>query len=218
VCFDAAVTSSNTPTSRSAGTSAGGRCRAPAAARTQATILAAATDVLYERGLDGVGVSELCGRIGISKETLYRHFGSKDGLVGAVLEARSDRVIRWLSDAVAAAGDDPASRLAAVFDALDRWYAEPTFRGCGIVNAAAQHHDDPARAEAGRHLNRHIELLSGIAVDAGVEDPHTLARQLLMLVEGATVVADHHGSAEAAHHARDAALTLLRAATPGQVT
>jgi AcrR family transcriptional regulator len=186
-------------------------------ARTRATILAAATDVLYERGLDGVGVAELCRRIGISKETLYRHFGSKEGLVRAVLEARSERVIRWLRDAVAAAGDDPAGRLGAVFDALDGWYAEPTFRGCGIVNAATQHHGDPARGVAARHLNRHIELLTGIAVDAGAEDPHTLARQLLMLVEGATVVADHHGSSNAARHARSAALTLLRAATDDQV-
>ena len=28
--------------------------------------------------------------MGASKETLYRHFGSKDGLIEAVLEARSD--------------------------------------------------------------------------------------------------------------------------------
>ena len=179
---------------------------------TRATIVATATDLLYERGLDGVGVSELCRRIGISKETLYRHFGSKEGLVGAVLESRSERVIRWLDDAARAAGSDPAARLAAVFDALDRWYAEPAFRGCGIVNAAAQHHDDPARTVAERHLSRHIELLTGIAVDAGADDPHTLARQLLMLVEGATVVANHHDAAGAARDARDAALSLLRAA------
>jgi AcrR family transcriptional regulator len=182
-------------------------------ARTRAAILAVATDVLYEHGLDGVGVAELCRRIGISKETLYRHFGSKDGLVRAVLEARSDRVIRWLHDAVAAAGSDPAARLGAVFDALGRWYAEPTFRGCGIVNAAAQHHDDPVRAVAVRHLNRHVELLHDIAVAAGANDPRTLARQLLILVEGATVLADHHGATDAAGHARSAALTLLRAAT-----
>ncbi|WP_223167918.1 TetR/AcrR family transcriptional regulator [Nonomuraea sp. SYSU D8015] len=60
--------------------------------RTRAAILTAATGLLYERGLDGIGVAELCTRLGVSKETLYRHFGTKDGLVQAVLEARSDRV------------------------------------------------------------------------------------------------------------------------------
>lgn len=187
-------------------------------ARTRAAIVQAAADALYQRGLDGVGVAELCARTGISKETLYRHFGSKDGLVRAVLEARSDRVAAWLGDAAAGAGDDPADQLAAVFDALGRWYAEPAFRGCAIVNAATQHHGDPARAVAVRHLNRHLDLLTGIAARAGAADPPTLGRQLLMLVEGATVVADHHDTAapDVARHARDAALALLRAATAGQ--
>jgi AcrR family transcriptional regulator len=45
----------------------------------------------------------------VSKETLYRHFGTKDGLVEAMLEARSRQVTSWLATAVAAAGDDPAT-------------------------------------------------------------------------------------------------------------
>ncbi len=182
-------------------------------ARTRAVILKAATDLLYQHGLDGVGVAELCARLGVSKETLYRHFGSKQGLIEAVLQARSDRVTGWLRAAASAAGDQPAEQLAAVFDALGCWYAEPGFRGCAIVNAATQHHAGPARAVAARHLQRHLELLTGIAARAGAADPTTLGRQLLMLVEGATVVADHHGAADAARQARHAALTLLRAAT-----
>ncbi|HYN17051.1 MAG TPA: TetR/AcrR family transcriptional regulator, partial [Actinomycetes bacterium] len=105
-----------------------------------------------------------------------------------------------------------------VFDALGRWYGEPTFRGCAIVNAATQHHRGPMRAFAARHLDRHLELLTGIAGRAGAADPPGLGRQLLMLVEGATVVADHHDttSAEAARQARLAALALLHAATASQ--
>jgi AcrR family transcriptional regulator len=40
---------------------------------------------------------------GVPKETLYRHFGWKDGLIEAVLDARSDRVVRWLQDAAGGA-------------------------------------------------------------------------------------------------------------------
>ncbi|TMR92353.1 TetR/AcrR family transcriptional regulator [Nonomuraea basaltis] len=181
--------------------------------RTRAAILEAATFMLYERGLDGIGVAELCTRLGVSKETLYRHFGTKDGLVQAMLEARSDRVVSWLAEAVAAAGEDPADQLAAVFDALQQWYDEPAFRGCAMVNAAAQHHVEAVRAITTRHLGRHLDLLTGIAARAGAADPHLLGRQLLMLVEGATVVAAHQDPAEAGGHARRAALTLLSAAT-----
>lgn len=183
--------------------------------RTRAEVLQAATGLLYTRGLDGIGVADLCASLGISKQTLYRHFRSKDGLIRAVLEARSDRVVAWLTAAAARAGDDPAEQLAAVFDALGGWHTEPGFRGCAIVNAATQHHTGTARAVAARHLGRHLELLTGIAERAGAADPHALGRQLLMLLEGATVVADHHHAAGAAGQARDAALTLLRAATAG---
>ncbi|MEV4174325.1 TetR/AcrR family transcriptional regulator [Nonomuraea sp. NPDC049709] len=174
-------------------------------AQTRATILGAATRLLYERGIDGIGVAELCAAVGASKETLYRHFGSKDGLVQAVLEARSDRVVRWLREAADSAGEDPAEQLAAVFDALGRWYAEPGFRGCAIVNAAAQRHDGGSRAVAARHLGRHLQLLTGIARRAGAADPDRLGKQLLALVEGATVLADHYAGTGADDGANDGA-------------
>ena len=181
--------------------------------RTRAAILEAATPVLYERGLDGIGVAELCARLGVSKETLYRHFGTKDGLAQAVLRARSERVTRALADAVAAVGPDPADQLAAVFDVFQRTYDEPRFRGCAMLNAAAQHHVEPVRAITTRHLDRYLDTLTGIAERAGAADPGLLGRQLLMLVEGATVVATHHGPAGVGDHALRAALTLLAAAT-----
>ncbi|MFB9681895.1 TetR/AcrR family transcriptional regulator [Streptosporangium vulgare] len=180
--------------------------------RTRAAILETATRELYQRGLDGIGVAELCTRIGVSKETLYRYFGTKDGLVEAMLQARSERVTSWLTEAATAAGDAPGDQLAAVFDALQQWYDDPVFRGCAILNAAAQHHVDAVRTITARHLDHYLELLTGIASRAGAVDPPVLGRQLLMLVEGATVVAAHHDAAGAGEAARKAALTLLSAA------
>ncbi|WP_073265813.1 TetR/AcrR family transcriptional regulator [Cryptosporangium aurantiacum] len=186
-------------------------------AQTRAGILQAATRLLYQRGLDGIGVAELCAIIGISKETLYRHFGSKQGLVRAVLEAQSDRILRWVHDAVAAAGDDPLDQLSAVFDALARWHDEPTFRGCAILNAATQQHGDgTARAVAHQHLQRQLAVLTDIAGRAGVADAVDVAKQMLALRVGATVLADHASDTEAARLAKDAALSLLRSRLPAQ--
>jgi AcrR family transcriptional regulator len=184
-------------------------------ARTRAAILESVTATLYEHGLDGIGIAALCSEAGISKETLYRHFGSKDGLISEVLRIRSDRTFRWISDAVESAGDDPARQLAAVFDALGRWYAEPGFRGCAIMNAASQHHANPVSTIARRHLSRYLDLLTSIAHRAGAHDPSATGRQLLMLLEGATVVADHHRKSHAARDARVAALILLAHAGHG---
>jgi AcrR family transcriptional regulator len=182
-------------------------------ARTRAAILESATELFYERGLDGIGVAELCSRLGISKETLYRHFGSKDGLAQVVLEMRSDRIIHWLEDSASRGGEEPREQLAAVFDVLQQWYEEPSFRGCAIVNAATQHRVKPIQDLTARHLDRYITLLTGIAERGGAAEPEVLGRQLLMLVEGATTVAANHHTASAGTDARQAALSLLSAAS-----
>ncbi|OMI40354.1 TetR/AcrR family transcriptional regulator [Streptomyces sparsogenes] len=181
-------------------------------ARTREAILESATALLYERGLDGIGVAELCAAVGASKETLYRHFGSKDGLIEAVLENRSRRVLAWIADAAASAGAAPKARLTAVFRALATWYAAPGFRGCAIVNAAAQRHTSPATPIAARHLAGYLDLFTDIARATGVPEPEALGRQFLVLLQGATVVADHLAAPEAADTALSAALTLLEAA------
>lgn len=187
--------------------------------RTRSQILATVTPMLYERGVDGIGVAELCDRAGISKQTLYRHFGSKEGLVEAVLEQRSARVGRWLRSA-AAEGETPADQLGAVFAALGTWFTEPDFRGCVVMNAATQHRSGPVLTLAGRHLEMYVELFTTIASAAGARDPDTVARQWLQLVEGATLIAAMSGTPgsqrrpdEAARDAGRAALDLLAAAT-----
>lgn len=179
--------------------------------RTRSVILQSATRTFYERGLDSVGMAELCTLAGVSKETVYRYFGSKHGLIEAVLEARSSRVWRWLTRTVEAAGDEPVKQLIAVFDAFRGWYSEPRFRGCGIVNAASQQHDAAPAMIARRHLHRYLGLLTEIAMRAGAADPTGLGRQLLILLEGATLTADHLSDPGMADDARAAAVALLQA-------
>jgi AcrR family transcriptional regulator len=177
--------------------------------RTRGKLLRAATEAFYRHGTSA-GVNELAERAGVSKVSLYRHFGSKDGLIEAVLRQRSDRVVAWLREA-ADAPTDPVERVLAVFDALRAWYAERDFRGCAIVNAAAESPapDSPARRVASEHLGRHRELLTTLAADTRVSDPALAGRQLLILLEGATVVAALTGDPGAATDARRLARALL---------
>ena len=60
--------------------------------RTRGKVLKAATELFYRDGTHA-GINELTERAGISKLTLYRHFGSKEGLLEEVLRQRSDRVV-----------------------------------------------------------------------------------------------------------------------------
>lgn len=178
--------------------------------RTRGKLVRAATELFYRDGT-GVGVNDIADRAAVSKLTIYRHFGSKEGLLEAVLRQRSDRVIAWLR-AATDQPHDPRERALAVFDALRGWYAEQRFRGCAIVNAAVQ---DPApegraRRIAPEHLGRLRDLLTTLATEAGAANPALAGRQLLILLEGATVVAALTADADAATDARELARTALR--------
>jgi AcrR family transcriptional regulator len=176
--------------------------------RTRAKVVQAATELFYRDGTHA-GINELTERAGISKLTLYRHFGSKEGLLEAVLRQRSDRVVAWLK-AAAETPEDPVERVLAVFDALRGWYAEQGFRGCAIVNAATESPTNATREVARAHLGRHRDLLTALARDAGAPDPERVGRQLLIALEGATVVAALGGDPEAGADARALAESLLR--------
>jgi AcrR family transcriptional regulator len=80
-------------------------------------ILDAASDVIFERGL-GAPLDEVARRAGVSKQTIYNHYGSKGDLVRALIERRSRSVAASL--AVAGAEAFPEETLSAYAQALLR--------------------------------------------------------------------------------------------------
>jgi len=85
-------------------TSTATRPRRADAARNRARILAAASELFAERGLDA-SMPELADRAGVGVGTVYRAFPDKDHVVSAVIAER----FRWLAAEVDAASqcDDP---------------------------------------------------------------------------------------------------------------
>ncbi len=65
-------------------------------------ILDAASDVLFERGL-AAPLDEIARRAGVSKQTIYNHYGSKAALVQALIERRAAMITAPLEAPVAAA-------------------------------------------------------------------------------------------------------------------
>lgn len=61
---------------------------------SQRRILAAATEVFADQGLDGARVDEIAKRAGINKRMLYHYFGNKDDLFGAVLDELYETICR----------------------------------------------------------------------------------------------------------------------------
>ena len=83
-------------------------------------ILARALDLWGERGYDAVGVQEIVESAGVTKPTLYHYFGSKRGLLDALIEERS----AGLRDALADAAVYQPRNLVMTLEAVTRAYFE----------------------------------------------------------------------------------------------
>lgn len=82
-------------------------------------LLTAAARLMAERGFHGVGINDLGAASGVSGPALYRHFPSKQAVLGAVLVGISERLLDEGRRRVAAAGDPLAA-----LRALVSWHAE----------------------------------------------------------------------------------------------
>lgn len=147
-------------------------------------ILDVASELFYEQGIHPVGVDTIAAESGISKPTLYKHFGSKDGLVVAYLLNRH----RWWWGLLEEEVERAASpRALAFFDvyAADHGNAR---RGCAFLNAAAELPEDhPAHEVIRYHKHSICDLLEELVKEdtAPDIDHRMLGNHLFLLLEGA---------------------------------
>jgi len=176
-----------------------------------------AYDLFCRHGIRAVGVDTIIAQSGVAKMTLYRHFGSKDDLVLAVLDRREELWTReWLQAEVMLRATDPAERLLAIFDVFDGWFRRRSFEGCLFINALIEIDDrkHPIHRASREQLMRIRSFIEGLAVDAGVDEPAGFARQWHILMKG-SIVAAGEGDADAAQRAQAIGRLLLASARSG---
>jgi AcrR family transcriptional regulator len=84
---------------------------------TRARLLAAAADLFAEQGIDAVSVDAVAEAAGRTSGAVYAHFGSKQGLLLALLDSWKDAV-RTVLLAEVAVTDSPRGQLAAVWEGV----------------------------------------------------------------------------------------------------
>ena len=153
-------------------------------------LLDAAADLFYRQGIGAVGVDLVSKAAGVSKRTLYQQFGSKDRLIAESLDAHGAAILGLYIPA-----EDPGAparqQILAVFDALSRWTASETFRGCPFVNTATELADPghPARPIARDYKLRLRDYFARQAERGQAADPQRLADELIVVFDGAIVQA-----------------------------
>jgi AcrR family transcriptional regulator len=175
-----------------------------------------ALDVFYCDGFNATGMDKLVAETGISKTSMYKHFRTKEDIILAVLRLRDERFRNWFCRRIEEIAEAPKDRLLAIFDVLLEWFEAPEFKGCMFIKAVSEFQDpeNPIHIQSATHKQMLFEYVEDLASQAGLENPAALARQLMLLKEGAIILAVMQGNADAGQDAKHAAISLIAAASP----
>jgi AcrR family transcriptional regulator len=178
---------------------------------TRDIILDVTEKLIYRSGIAATGMDLLVKTAGVSRKSIYRYFANKDELIVAALQRRDQRWMHWFTSQVDQA-PTAGERLLKLFDVLKAWFASEGFRGCAFINTSGETGDpqDPVRQVAKAHKDKLLDYLHTLCLGHAVQDPHALARQLLILIDGAITVALVTGDQSAADTAQDMVRKLLQ--------
>ncbi|QIY68898.1 TetR/AcrR family transcriptional regulator [Streptomyces sp. RLB1-33] len=153
---------------------------------TRERLLEAAATLTYRDGVS-IGIDAVCKAAGVSKRSLYQLFESKDELLAASLEERSSAFVATLLPA-ADDGRSPRERILHVFDQLEEQAGTPDFQGCRYLAAQIElkGQSHPASRVAHRVKANLTAFFRAEAEQGGASDPDLLARQLILVFDGAS--------------------------------
>jgi AcrR family transcriptional regulator len=154
--------------------------------RSRRAILDAATKLATVEGLDGLSIGRLAEHIGMSKSGLYAHFGSKEELQLATVEA-ADEIFTAVVLAPAEQAATPLARLETLCEAFLVHVERRVFPGgCFFASVAAEFdtHPGPVKERIAQSLQGWMDLLARLVREAQAagelpaEDPEQVAFEL----------------------------------------
>jgi len=174
-------------------------------------ILNAADELFYNEGIRVSGVDTIIEHSGIAKTTFYRHFPSKDSLIVAYLQEREKKYWERVQEILAKNADSPRQQLIDIFEFMKHFLSGPRNRGCPFINCATEFPDPthPGHQISLSHKRRVLAGFTDLCRRAKAADPAGLARQLLIIYDGAIMSALQLGEEAPLQEAVDAAISLI---------
>ena len=176
-------------------------------------ILERAVEVASEEGLEGLTIGRLSSELGLSKSGLFGHFGSKEELQLAAVDAASaifvDEVIKPALDEA-----EGAARLRAYCEGWVGYLEREVFSGGCFFAAASAEFDGrpgPVRERLRDGQRAWFDELEKQAQKARLDDPAQLVFEIHALVQGANARYQLFGEKDAFDRARRAVERLLPA-------
>lgn len=182
--------------------------------KTRTRIVEAAAKLYYGEGIRSVSVDAVAEKAGVTKRTLYYHFDSKDDLIAAYLDARDQPNLKafqnWYRDA---RGTLPA-KIESIFSNVAKSARHPKWKGCGFLRTAAElvaTPGHPAMKVGARHKSNVEAWFASVLAEGGVRGAADLARQIIVLLDGAFSTALLHRNPAYIEAAGRAAAALVGA-------
>lgn len=177
-------------------------------------ILDAAATLFYNDGITATGINTVTAKANVAKMSLYNNFSSKGELVDAYIAARHQE---WLDLYQKRLEKTKTAKEAilAVFDAYQdhaEFAYEKVFRGCGLLNAAAEFPANSSGRNAVRQHKEQVEAIVAEHLNRLLKDSQRvsyIASQLSFLLEGSMARAGLEGSSRQLQLARQMAEDIL---------
>ncbi|MDC5076513.1 TetR/AcrR family transcriptional regulator [Acinetobacter baumannii] len=177
-------------------------------------ILDAAATLFYNDGITATGINTVTAKADVAKMSLYNNFSSKGELVDAYIAVRHQE---WLDLYQKRLEKTKTAKEAilAVFDAYQdhaEFAYEKGFRGCGLLNAAAEFPANSSGRNAVRQHKEQVEVIVAEHLNRLLKDSQRvsyIAAQLSFLLEGSMARAGLEGSSRQLQLARQMAEDIL---------
>ncbi|MFZ4835101.1 TetR/AcrR family transcriptional regulator [Rouxiella sp. Mn2063] len=180
-------------------------------------LLEAARVLFYNDGIAAAGIDAIVKKAGVAKKSLYNNFASKAELVATYIEIRHQEWLDLYAERLTQVST-PKEKVLAVFlayqDHADYAY-ERGFRGCGLLNAAAElPAGAPGRVAVRKHKEQVESLLAQpLAILCGGDTARAsqIAKHFSFLLEGAMSRAGLEGNSDCVQQATEMASLMMDA-------
>lgn len=177
-------------------------------------ILCAANELFERQGFNATGVDQLAAASGVTKRTLYKQFGSKEGLIEEVLKKHHHEMMEQTRAEALAKRAGSQARLMTCFERYRTWFSNKNFSGCIFIKTLNEFGNCSNQLSkiAADSKNEMRDFFVELAKDAGARRPEKLADQIQILLEGSIVVAQTGKGPEVIDTAKAMAKDLIKKA------
>jgi len=176
---------------------------------TRASIISAGLKLFHEASIAEVMVDDIVREAGITKKVFYKFFQKKDDFIVECYRVYAREILVVYQNVLQECTGIRA-RIMAIFEVIERVARSPEFIGCGLMRAGAtigRRVDHPLRLVVS-HFKKTIEHSFELMLDEeGFEDPTRIARDLVLILDGALANVMYHRDAG---YARDGARLALQ--------